>query len=102
MRAISDASFSSDVLQSSIPVLVDFWAPWCGPCKSLSPILEELSKELDGQVTIVKMNVDDNAQIPAQFGVRSIPTMVLFKNGQAVSTQVGLLPKSKIIEWIKS
>lgn len=82
--------------------LLDFWAPWCGPCKALGPVLEEVSKELEGQVKIVKMNVDDNAQVPAQFGVRSIPTMVLFKNGQAVSAQVGLLPKSKIVEWLKS
>jgi thioredoxin 1 len=102
MHAITDSNFSNQVLQSSIPVLVDFWAPWCGPCKALGPILEELATELIGQVTITKMNVDENTTIPGQFGVRSIPTMVLFKNGEAISSQVGLLPKSKIADWIKS
>ena len=102
MREITDTSFTSDVIQSTKPVLIDFWAPWCGPCKALGPILEEISNELQDIVTIGKMNVDDNSNIPSQMGVRSIPTMVLFKDGKPVSTQVGLVPKAKLIEWIKA
>lgn len=102
LHQTSDNTFSQDVLQSGIPVLVDFWAEWCGPCRMIAPILEEVSKEMDGKVKIVKINIDQNPNVPAQFGVRSIPTLTLFKDGQAVSTKVGVLPKGKIVEWIQS
>ena len=90
---INDADFESIVVNSDIPVLLDFWAPWCGPCKMIAPVLDELAPEFAGKVKIVKMNVDDNQTTPAQFGVRSIPTLLLIKNGQVVATQVGALPK---------
>ena len=85
---INDADFESIVVNSDIPVLLDFWAPWCGPCKMIAPVLDELAPEFAGKVKIVKMNVDDNQTTPAQFGVRSIPTLLLIKNGQVVATQV--------------
>ncbi|EFA29484.1 thioredoxin, partial [Haemophilus influenzae HK1212] len=91
---INDADFESVVVNSDIPVLLDFWAPWCGPCKMIAPVLDELAPEFSGKVKIVKMNVDDNQATPAQFGVRSIPTLLLIKNGQVVATQVGALPKT--------
>lgn len=93
---ITDAQFETEVLQSNIPVLLDFWAPWCGPCKMIAPILDELAPEFAGKVKIVKMNVDDNQATPAQFGVRSIPTLLLFKEGKVVATQVGALPKGQL------
>lgn len=89
---INDVDFESVVVNSDIPVLLDFWAPWCGPCKMIAPVLDELAPEFAGKVKIVKMNVDDNQATPAQFGVRSIPTLLLIKNGQVVATQVGALP----------
>lgn len=100
LHPTTDASFSKDVLESELPVLVDFWAEWCGPCRMITPILEEISGELSDKVKIVKINIDENPKTPAQFGVRSIPTLAFFKNGQAVSTKVGLLPKSKLVDWI--
>lgn len=97
---INDADFESVVVNSDIPVLLDFWAPWCGPCKMIAPVLDELAPEFAGKVKIVKMNVDDNQATPAQFGVRSIPTLLLLKNGQVVGTQVGALPKSQLANFI--
>ncbi|HHF4335141.1 thioredoxin [Haemophilus influenzae] len=97
---INDADFESVVVNSNIPVLLDFWAPWCGPCKMIAPVLDELAPEFVGKVKIVKMNVDDNQATPAQFGVRSIPTLLLIKNGQVVATQVGALPKTQLANFI--
>ncbi|HHE9464276.1 thioredoxin [Haemophilus influenzae] len=97
---INDADFESVVVNSDIPVLLDFWAPWCGSCKMIAPVLDELAPEFAGKVKIVKMNVDDNQATPAQFGVRSIPTLLLIKNGQVVATQVGALPKTQLANFI--
>lgn len=97
---INDADFESVVVNSDIPVLLDFWAPWCGPCKMIAPVLDELAPEFAGKVKIVKMNVDDNQATPAQFGVRSIPTLLLIKNGQVIATQVGALPKTQLANFI--
>ena len=97
---INDADFESIVVNSDIPVLLDFWAPWCGPCKMIAPVLDELAPEFAGKVKIVKMNVDDNQTTPARFGVRSIPTLLLIKNGQVVATQVGALPKTQLANFI--
>lgn len=97
---INDADFESVVVNSDIPVLLDFWAPWCGPCKMIAPVLDGLAPEFAGKVKIVKMNVDDNQATPAQFGVRSIPTLLLIKNGQVVATQVGALAKTQLANFI--
>ena len=97
---VTDASFSDDVLNADKPVLVDFWAEWCGPCKQIGPSLEELSVEYDGKVKIVKVNVDDNPVSPGQLGVRGIPALFLFKNGQMVASKTGAAPKSDLQNWI--
>ncbi|MCA0042158.1 thioredoxin [Celeribacter litoreus] len=97
---VSDDTFSSEVLESDIPVVVDFWAEWCGPCKQIGPSLEELSEELDGKVKIAKVNVDENPNAPAQFGVRSIPALFMFKGGEVVSAKVGAAPKAALANWI--
>ncbi|WOK37005.1 thioredoxin TrxA [Sphingomonas sp. C3-2] len=101
-KQISDASFHQDVISAEGPVLVDFWAEWCGPCKMIGPSLEELSDELGEKVTIAKLNIDDNPDAPAKYGVRGIPTMILFKNGQPAATKVGAAPKSQLKGWIES
>ncbi len=96
----SDATFVADVVNSDVPVLLDFWAPWCGPCKMIAPILDDLAVEFAGKVKIVKINIDDNQATPAQFGVRSIPTLLLFKDGKPVAAQVGALPKNQLAAFI--
>lgn len=96
----TDANFEAEVLQSSTPVLVDFWAPWCGPCRMLAPSIEQLSTEYAGKVKIGKLNTDDNSDVAAKFGIRSIPTLLIFKDGQVVNQLVGALPKDKIAEQI--
>jgi len=101
-KPISDTSFDLDVLKAPGPVLVDFWAEWCGPCKQIGPFLEEISNELSGQVTVAKLNIDDNPMAPSKYGVRGIPTLILFKDGQVAATKVGALPKSKLLEWIRA
>ncbi len=101
-KAISDASFHDDVIASDKPVLVDFWAEWCGPCKMIGPALEEISDELAGQVTIAKLNIDDHPDAPARYGVRGIPTMILFRNGAPTATKVGAAPKSALKGWLES
>ncbi len=98
--AINDADFDAKVIKSSVPVLVDFWAPWCGPCVAIGPVLETLAAEYKGKITIAKMNVDENANVPATFGVRSIPYMALFKNGKLVDSIVGAVPKTKLVDMI--
>ncbi|BFQ93967.1 thioredoxin TrxA [Gallibacterium anatis] len=98
----SDASFEADVLKSDVPVLLDLWAPWCGPCKMIAPVLDDLAEEFDGKVKIVKINIDENQQTPAQLGVRSIPTLIIFKNGQPVATQVGAVPKAQLAAFINN
>jgi thioredoxin 1 len=99
---VSDTSFDSDVLKASGPVLVDFWAEWCGPCKQIAPALEDLAKDMGGKVTVAKLNIDDNPTTPQKYGVRGIPTLMLFKDGQVAAMKVGSLPKSKLYEWVQS
>ncbi len=99
--AISDDSFEADVLKADGPVLVDFWAEWCGPCKMIGPSLEEIADELSGKVTIAKLNIDDHPDAPAKYGVRGIPTMLLFKDGEVVANKVGAAPKSALKTWIE-
>ncbi|MEN5170116.1 thioredoxin [Brevundimonas pondensis] len=97
---VTDESFEADVLKSSTPVLVDFWAEWCGPCKQIGPALEQISDELAGKVTIAKVNIDDSPMTPSRMGVKGIPTLMLFKDGQLASMKVGAMQKGKIVEWL--
>src|SRR5678816_4066715 len=99
---VSDASFESDVLKSAEPVVVDFWAEWCGPCRMIAPALEEIAGELGDKVTIAKLNIDENPDTPGRYGVRGIPTMLLFKGGQPVAQKVGAAPRSQIQQWLES
>ncbi|MAR57202.1 MAG: thiol reductase thioredoxin [Rickettsiales bacterium] len=99
---ISDAEFETKVLGADGPVLVDFWAEWCGPCKQLSPILDEVAGEMGDKVRVAKVNIDENPEAPTKYGVRGIPTMILFKDGKPVATKVGALPKSQLKEWLES
>ncbi len=98
--AVTDASFETDVLKSSKPVLVDFWAEWCGPCKQVAPALEQIAQELGEAITIAKLDIEESPTTPSRYGVRGIPTMMLFKDGQMAAMKVGAMPKQKILEWL--
>ena len=99
---VTDDSFDPEVLKSEVPVLVDYWAEWCGPCKSIAPILEDVAKEYDGRLKIAKINVDENQLVPAKFGIRGIPTLMLFKNGNVEATRIGALSKSQLTAFLDS
>ncbi|GAA0780726.1 thioredoxin [Roseibium denhamense] len=99
---VTDASFAAEVLESDGPVVVDFWAEWCGPCKMIAPALEEISEELDGKVKITKLNIDENQDMAMKYGVRSIPMLIIFKDGEPMAQQVGAAPKNKLADWINS
>ena len=99
---VSDQSFEDDVIKASVPVLVDYWAEWCGPCKQIAPALEEIASEMDGRVSVAKLNIDENPQTPQKYGVRGIPTLMLFKDGHVAATKVGALPKGKLVDWLES
>jgi len=101
VQQTSDAAFDEDVLKSSTPVVVDFWAEWCGPCKMIAPHLEALADEMSEQVKVVKVNIDENPLTPTKYGVRGIPTLMLFKDGAVAATKVGALPKTKLVEWVQ-
>jgi thioredoxin 1 len=99
--ATSDTSFEADVLKSPVPVVVDFWAEWCGPCKTIAPFLEELAADKSELLVVAKVNIDDNPLTPTKFGVRGIPTLMLFRNGEIAATKVGAMPKTKLYEWVE-
>ena len=101
VKELTSNDFKTEVLESDSPVLVDFWAEWCGPCKMIGPILEEISAEMSNEVTIAKHNIDEEPNTPTKYGVRGIPTMLLFKDGELKSTKVGAIPKSEVVSWIK-
>lgn len=100
MKVINDGEFAAEIQNSDVPVLVDFFAEWCSPCRQLTPVLEEVSNELDGKLKVVKMNIDDSPETPTNFGVRGIPTLIMFKNGKAVATHTGAMTKSKLTAWL--
>ena len=99
---VSDDSFDTDVLKANGPVLVDFWAEWCGPCKTIAPALEEIANDMGDRVSVAKLNIDENPMTPAKYGVRSIPTLMLFKDGQVAGTKIGALAKSQLVQWVES
>lgn len=99
-KETTDKTFSSEVLNAKTPVLVDFWAPWCGPCRQLSPTIDEIAKDFAGKIEVYKCNVDDNPETPSQFGVRGIPSLMIFKDGKLVDSKVGASPKASLAEWI--
>ena len=102
IKNLSFDNFDNEISSSNLPVLVDFWAEWCGPCKSLGPILEEISNDLKDQLKVVKVNLDENQDLAMKYSIRSIPTLLLFKGGELIDTKVGLLPKSDLVEWLDS
>ena len=99
---VSDDDFQTSVLEANGPVVVDYWAEWCGPCKMIGPALEEISDEMAGKITVAKLNIDDNPQTPSKYGVRGIPTLMVFKDGEVVATKVGAMPKSQLSDWVNS
>ncbi len=99
---VTDSTFDAEVLSAPGPVLVDFWAEWCGPCKQIAPALDAIAAEMNGRVTIAKLNIDENPQTPSKYNVRGIPTLILFKNGQVAATKIGALPQSKLHDWVES
>lgn len=101
-RQVDDATFDKEVLEASGPVLVDYWAEWCAPCKAIAPALEDLASEMDGKLTIAKINIDQNPNTPTKYGVRGIPTLMLFKDGEVAATKIGAMPKNDLKEWVES
>ncbi|RME94324.1 MAG: thioredoxin TrxA [Alphaproteobacteria bacterium] len=99
---VSDDTFEEEVLKSSTPVVVDFWAEWCGPCKQIAPALEEIAAEMEGKVKVAKINIDENPSTPGKYGIRAIPTLMIFKNGELAATQMGAQPKGKLLDWINA
>ncbi|MBC50457.1 MAG: thioredoxin [Pelagibacteraceae bacterium] len=102
VQSIKEDAFEEEVINSSIPVLIDFWAEWCGPCKEIAPILEEISNEMENKIKIIKINIDENPNIPNQYSVQSIPTLIIFKKGQPIATKVGNAIKSELLTWIET